>query len=94
MRAGRPRHHRLRAEPRRRARPHHPGDARFCADQAKGVTAWPFAQIAEPCGHRRAARLLDDLRKASDEAATRFKASCPDTVPMTPPGRLQAMIRG
>ena len=36
--------------------------------------------------------LLENLRKASDEAAVKFRDSCPETVPMTPPGRLQAIM--
>jgi LTXXQ motif family protein len=66
----------------------------FCADQAKGVTAWPLDQIADavrPNEDQKA--LLENLRKASDDAAARFKEACPDVVPMTPPGRLQAMIQ-
>jgi hypothetical protein len=66
----------------------------FCADQAKGVTAWPLDKIADavqPTEDQKA--LLADLQKASDEAATRFKDACPDAVPMTPPGRLQTMIQ-
>jgi hypothetical protein len=35
--------------------------------------------------------LLDELKKASADAAAQFKDACPDSVPMTPPGRLQAM---
>ena len=65
----------------------------FCADQAKGVTAWPFAEITEavqPNEDQKA--LIENLRKASEEAAAKFGDSCPDAVPMTPPGRLQAIL--
>jgi hypothetical protein len=65
----------------------------FCADQAKGVTAWPLEKIADavqPTEDQQ--RLLADLRSASEQAATRFKDACPDAVPMTPPGRLQVMM--
>ena len=64
----------------------------FCAAQAKGVTAWPFEQIeqaVQPTGEQKS--LLDDLKKASADAAAQFKEACPDSVPMTPPGRLQTM---
>ena len=37
--------------------------------------------------------LLDNLQKAADDAAAQFREACPDAVPMTPPGRLQAMIQ-
>jgi hypothetical protein len=66
----------------------------FCADQAKGVTSWPLEKIADavqPNAEQR--QLLDDLRKASEQAASQFKEACPDNVPMTPPGRLAAMIQ-
>lgn len=66
----------------------------FCADQTKGITAWPFDQIAnavQPTEDQKS--LLENLRNASEEAAAKFKDACPDTVPMTPPGRLQAMTQ-
>jgi LTXXQ motif family protein len=64
----------------------------FCTDQAKGVTAWPFSQIEEavqPTSEQRG--LIENLKKAAADAAAQFKEACPETVPMTPPGRLQAM---
>jgi hypothetical protein len=70
-----------------------PATRDFCADQANGVTAWPLEQIADavqPTEDQK--RLLADLQTASDQAAMRFKDSCPDAVPMTPPGRLQVMM--
>jgi hypothetical protein len=66
----------------------------FCADQATGVTAWPIGKIADavqPTGEQKG--LLDGLRKASQEAAAQFRDACPESVPMTPPGRLQAMTQ-
>jgi LTXXQ motif family protein len=65
----------------------------FCAEQAKGVTAWPLEQIADavrPTEDQKA--LLANLQKAAEDAAARFKDACPDAVPMTPPGRLQVML--
>jgi hypothetical protein len=66
----------------------------FCADQATGVTAWPIGKIADavqPGSEQKG--LLDNLRKASQEAAAQFRDACPESVPMTPPGRLQAMTQ-
>jgi hypothetical protein len=66
----------------------------FCADQASGVTAWPIGKIADavqPTSEQKG--LLDNLRKASQEAAAQFRDACPESVPMTPPGRLQAMTQ-
>jgi len=66
----------------------------FCADQAKGVTAWPLDQIAEAVRPNEDQKgLLENLRQASNEAAAKFKAACPDAVPMTPVSRLQAIIQ-
>jgi hypothetical protein len=64
----------------------------FCADQ--GITEWPIGRISEavrPTAEQRT--LLENLRKASQEAAAQFRDACPDAVPMTPPGRLQAMTQ-
>ena len=66
----------------------------FCAEQAKGVTAWPLDQIAEavqPSEDQKS--LLENLRQAANEAAAKFKEACPESVPMTPTGRLQAMTQ-
>ena len=65
----------------------------FCAEQAKGVTAWPLEQIAaavQPTEDQKA--LLANLQKAAEDAAARFRDACPDAVPMTPPGRMQVML--
>jgi len=64
----------------------------FCGEQAKGVTAWPIARIEEavqPTSEQKA--LIENLKQAAADAAAQFKQSCPEAVPMTPPGRLQAM---
>jgi len=66
----------------------------FCADQAKGVTAWPLDQIAEAVRPNEDQKgLLENLRQASNEAAAKFKEACPDAVPMTPVSRMQAIIQ-
>lgn len=64
----------------------------LCAQPDEGVTAWPIAEIEEavqPSGEQKG--LLDDLKEAADAAAADFRQACPESVPMTPPGRLQAM---
>jgi LTXXQ motif family protein len=64
----------------------------FCAEQAKGITAWPFARIEQavrPINDQK--DLLADLKKAAAEAAAQFRDACPDAVPLTPAGRLEAM---
>ena len=65
----------------------------LCGDPGNGVTAWPFAQIERavtPTPEQQA--LLDDLKKAAAQAAVEFKTSCSTNFPMTPPGRLRAML--
>jgi hypothetical protein len=67
----------------------------LCQQPGSGVTAWPFADIERKV-HLDAAqkRLLDAVRDAAKQAAGVFKASCPseDAFPLTPPGRLRAMM--
>ena len=66
----------------------------FCEGQAKGITAWPFDRIEQavvPTSEQK--ELLDRLKTAADGAAAQFTQACPKAVPMTPPGRLQAMTR-
>ncbi|MFB9264707.1 Spy/CpxP family protein refolding chaperone [Bradyrhizobium erythrophlei] len=65
----------------------------LCGEPDKGVTAWPFAEIARavrPDPDERA--LLDELKIAAAKAADVFKDSCSDSYAMTPPGRLRAML--
>jgi hypothetical protein len=65
----------------------------FCVQQASGITAWPFEDIERAVQpNEEQQKLLADLKQAAADAAARFKDACPDTVPMTPPGRLQAMV--
>jgi hypothetical protein len=65
----------------------------LCEQPGNGVTAWPIEQIVDvvrPNDEQRA--ILDDLKNAGARAADAFRNACPTTVPMTPVGRLQAMI--
>jgi ABC-type transporter MlaC component len=66
----------------------------LCAQPGSGITAWPFADIERKVGlSADQKQLLDDVRRASQEAAAEFKATCPqeNAFPLTPPGRLAAM---
>jgi LTXXQ motif family protein len=70
-----------------------PAARQICEQPGAGVTAWPVQQILDtlqPTDEQRA--LLDDLKNAAARAANAFRNACPSTVPMTPVGRLQAMI--
>lgn len=67
--------------------------AQLCKDPGKGITAWPFERIndaVKPNAEQRS--LLDDVKAAAAKAADDFRGSCADGFPMTPPGRLQAMV--
>lgn len=71
-----------------------PVTAQLCNDPGHGVTAWPFAQIAQAVKPDEAQKaLLDELKRAAAEAAAAFKASCEEDVALTPTGRLSAMTR-
>jgi LTXXQ motif family protein len=75
-------------------RPSYAAVQELCRQPGSGVTAWPFADIERKVGlDAEQNRLLGDVRKASQDAAAVFKASCPaeNAFPLTPPGRLAAM---
>ena len=79
---------------RRYAAPSYASVQKLCKEPSNGVTAWPFAEIERKVGvNADQKQLLGDVRKASQEAAATFKASCPteNAFPLTPPGRLDAM---
>lgn len=64
-----------------------------CAQPGQGITAWPFAQIQRAVTlSAEQKKLLGDLQSAAKQAADDFKASCATTAPLTPPGRLQAVL--
>jgi LTXXQ motif family protein len=68
------------------------GFAAACAQNAN-VADWPFDQIQSDINldpNQRA--LLQQLQSAAQQAADVVKQSCPSAFPLTPPGRLQAMM--
>ena len=76
-------------------RPSYAAVQELCRQPGNGITAWPFADIERKVGLNADQRqLLDDMRRASQDAAAVFKASCPaeNSFPLTPPGRLNAMM--
>ena len=76
------------------SRPNYAAVRDLCRQPGSGVTAWPFAEIERKVRlNAEQKELLADIRKASQDAAAVFKASCPpeDSFPLTPPGRLAAM---
>jgi LTXXQ motif family protein len=75
-------------------RPSYAGVQELCKQPGSGITAWPFADIERNVGlNTDQKQLLGDVRKASQDAAAVFKASCPpeNAFPLTPPGRLSSM---
>ena len=76
------------------SRPSYAAVRDLCSQPGSGVTAWPFTEIERKVGLNAEQKdLLGEIRKASQDAAATFKASCPPegTFPLTPPGRLDAM---
>jgi hypothetical protein len=68
------------------------GQAEVCSVPPNQLTDWPIERIADvvqPTAEQRAA--LDDLKNAAAKAMDVLQAACPDALPSTPPGRLQAM---
>jgi hypothetical protein len=66
--------------------------AQVCTGETAGLTNWPIERIAEtvnPDDSQRAA--LEDLRQAAARAVEALRAACPDALPSTPAGRLEAM---
>jgi len=65
--------------------------ARSCAG-ASDATAWPGAQIQRAVRPtRQQAEGLEAVHRATDEAASMLKSSCPADAPATPTARLAAM---
>ena len=76
-------------------RPTYAAVQELCKQPGTGITAWPFAEIEKKVGlNAEQKQLLADVRSAAAKAASVFKVSCPAerAFPLTPPGRLQAMI--
>jgi hypothetical protein len=76
-------------------RPTYAAVQQLCKQPGTGITSWPFAEIEKKVGlNAEQKQLLAEVRRAAAKAASVFKASCPaeKTFPLTPPGRLQAMV--
>jgi LTXXQ motif family protein len=67
----------------------------LCRDPGSGITAWPFAELQSKLGLNEEQRaLLNDVRAAAEQVQRAFRESCASqqAFPLTPPGRLHAMI--
>jgi len=69
-----------------------PSLARICGDDASELASLPVEQIRQAMLTSQEQRaMLDDLAKASVEAAQTIRSACPTDVALTPSGRLAAM---
>lgn len=69
-----------------------PSLARICGDDAGELASLPVEQIRQAMLTSQEQRaMLDDLAKASVEAAQTIRSACPTDVALTPSGRLAAM---
>jgi hypothetical protein len=63
-----------------------------CGEPKSGLTQLPIERmeaVIRPAGTQKEA--LDRLRQATEKAVQELQAACPDNVPLTPVGRLEAM---
>ena len=63
-----------------------------CGEPKSGLTSLPIERIeavVRPAGTQK--EVLDRLREATEKAVQGLQAACPDDVPLTPVGRLEAM---
>jgi hypothetical protein len=66
--------------------------AQICTGETAGLTDWPVERIAEAVNPDEAQRVaLDELREAATRAVNRMRSACPDDLPSTPAGRMEAM---
>jgi hypothetical protein len=80
------------SRPARRSRQESAATAVVCNAQAAALTDWPIQQIVEtvkPDQTQQAA--LNDLKDATAKAVDALQSACPDELPSTPTGRLEAM---
>jgi hypothetical protein len=67
-------------------------EAKGCGDAKPGLVDLPIAEIEEAIRPTNAQRdKLDKLSLATSSAVELLQAACPDTIPLTPSGRLEVM---
>ena len=69
-----------------------PQDTKSCSEAKPGLTNLPIEQIdaaVKPTDAQQDA--LKQLQAATDKAVSVLQAACPEDMPLTPPGRLEAM---
>ncbi|HEY6858620.1 MAG TPA: Spy/CpxP family protein refolding chaperone [Pseudolabrys sp.] len=76
----------------RRARERSTTAAVVCGAQAPALTNWPIEQIGHVVQPNEAQQsALNDLKDATGKAVTALQSACPEDLPSTPTGRLEAM---
>jgi LTXXQ motif family protein len=76
----------------RRARERSTTAAVVCGVQAPALTNWPIEQIAQAVQPNETQQsALNDLKDATGKAMTALQSACPEDLPSTPTGRLEAM---
>jgi hypothetical protein len=76
----------------RRARERSTTAAVVCGAQAPTLTNWPIEQIVQAVQPNEAQQsALNDLKDATGKAVTALQSACPEDLPSTPTGRLEAM---
>jgi LTXXQ motif family protein len=76
----------------RRARQESAAAAVVCTAQALALTNWPIQQITETVKPDQTQQTaLDDLKDATAKAVNVLQSACPDELPSTSTGRLEAM---
>jgi LTXXQ motif family protein len=65
---------------------------RMCGPEAAGFAEWRIKRIEEVIKPTDAQKSkLEDLKTASNKAAELMRAACPTSLPLTTPGRMEAM---
>jgi hypothetical protein len=80
------------AEQARGARAGQQQDAKACSGEKPGLTNLPIERIEDAVQPTQAQQgALDRLDQATSKAVELLAAACPDSIPLTPVGRLEAM---
>ena len=69
-----------------------PQDAKACSEAKPGLASLPIERIKDVVKPTDAQQDgLKQLQDATDKAVSVLQAACPEDVPLTPPGRLEAV---
>ena len=75
-----------------RVEPSTNGGAVVCGEQVPALTNWPIEQISKTVEPNEAQQaVLAEFKDATGKAIEALRAACPNDLPSTPPGRMDAM---